>query len=198
MINEYNLSLILSKIEEHPNPKFHLEQYSITPGLAAHILFLIKENIENKIVCDLGCGTGRFAIGSVLIGAKKVYGVDIDKEVIEIAKRNVKYLEIKTGYKISEICEWVIGDVRKLKLKVDTVVQFPPLSLNEIFFRNAIKMAYNVYSIHESTNDRLDKLRDMDKNFEVSILKKMPFKRTWKKGERTGNELILVHARKIF
>jgi 2-polyprenyl-3-methyl-5-hydroxy-6-metoxy-1,4-benzoquinol methylase len=47
-----------------------------------------KHYVDGKIVADLGCGTG---YGSNLIafsGAKKVYGIDIDKKAIEYAQKN--------------------------------------------------------------------------------------------------------------
>ncbi len=40
------------------------------------------------VVADIGCGSGILSIGAVLLGAKKVYGVDIDPMAIRAARSN--------------------------------------------------------------------------------------------------------------
>lgn len=44
--------------------------------------------VKNKVVLDLGCGGGRYAL-SVYQRAKKVIGIDISEKMIKIAKRNL-------------------------------------------------------------------------------------------------------------
>jgi putative methylase len=89
-IKKKHLEIILDHLKPHPNPKFHLEQYTIEGKLASEILFFARQDICNNFVIDLGCGTGKLAIGAKLMGAKRVLGIDIDKETIEVAKFNVK------------------------------------------------------------------------------------------------------------
>jgi len=58
----------------------HLERYK-----------LASKFINNKVVVDLGCGTG---YGSFLLanaGAKKVYSIDIDSQSIKYALKNYKH-----------------------------------------------------------------------------------------------------------
>ena len=56
-------------------------------------------------VLDIGCGSGILAIASVLLGAKKAIGVDIDAQSVKTAKENA---EIN---KIEEKCEFIHGDL---------------------------------------------------------------------------------------
>lgn len=52
--------------------------------------FISKEDIANKRVMDMGCGTGVFAILSMKMGASYAKAIDIDVWAAENAKENVK------------------------------------------------------------------------------------------------------------
>ena len=60
---------------------------------------------EGADVLDIGCGSGILAIASVLLGAKKAIGVDIDSQSVKTAKENAEI----NG--ISEKCEFIHGDL---------------------------------------------------------------------------------------
>ena len=62
----------------------------------------ISEDID---VLDIGCGSGILAIASVLLGAKKAIGVDIDSQSVKTAKENAEI----NG--IAEKCEFIHGDL---------------------------------------------------------------------------------------
>jgi putative methylase len=198
MLTRDDFELILSRLKEHPNPKYHLEQYSITPGVATRILFLAKDDIENKVVYDLGCGTGRFAIGAALLGAKVVYGVDIDKEAIDAAKENAKIIENYTHYPIVKKCKWVTKDIKKLKAEADTVIQFPPFTLDKMFFEKALEIGKNVYSIQRATPETEKKLKKICRKFKAKIVKteKFPYHIPWREGSKSGYVILLVVAKK--
>lgn len=203
MLDQRKLALILSKLKENPNPKYRLEQYSITPSIAASILLLASKDIKNKIVYDLGCGSGRFAIGAALLGAKKVFGVDIDKRALEIGRENVRLVEEKTGARIGNKIEWVCMDVEKLEGRGDTVVQFPPLSgikkdWDIIFLRKALQIAKNVYSIHKHTKATKEKIEKVCEEFKakIEIEKKFRYKLPWREKKKIGYELLLVVAKR--
>ena len=74
------LEILLQKIPSFNNPIPGLEQYKTSADIAADIIFTAHQlgDIENKIVIDMGCGTGIFSVGSFLTGAKKVIGIDIE------------------------------------------------------------------------------------------------------------------------
>jgi len=67
-------------------------------------------------VLDIGTGSGILAIASVLLGAEKAFGVDIDAQSVKTAKENA---EINN---ISEKVEFIVGDLAdKVKGKYNIV-----------------------------------------------------------------------------
>jgi putative methylase len=197
-VERRKLALILSLLSENPNQKYKFEQYSITPDIAATTLLAASRDIKGKVVYDLGCGAGRFAIGAALLGAKKVFGVDIDKDVLEIARANVKLVEEKTGLKISERCEWLTKDVKELKAEADTVVQFPPFANDLLFFKKALQIARNVYSIHKKTEKTRKRLAEVCKKFgaRIELEKSFKYKIPWEESKKVGHEVFLIVAKK--
>ncbi len=75
IIRKLDLELFLSKIKPQPTPKVSLEQYTISESIAAtllHIATYTNNDIVGKNIIDLGCGTGRLALGAAYMGAKSV------------------------------------------------------------------------------------------------------------------------------
>ena len=114
------LEMAIQSIPPHPNPKVELEQYSTPAIIAADLLWNAYSlgDIENSEIIDLGCGTGILSIGSLLLGAKKVTGVDIDEESLAIARLNSENLNI----------EFVCCDISDFNCfdNCDVVIQNPP------------------------------------------------------------------------
>ncbi|WP_456472061.1 METTL5 family protein [Methanocaldococcus sp.] len=146
------LEMILDSLKPHPNPKVELEQYTINGKLASELLFLAQKDFLNNIVLDLGCGTGRLAIGAKLLGAYKAIGIDIDRESIEIAKENAK----KVGVEVEFICE-DIKNINKNIIKEENlkkiVLQNPPFGAQKkgadrVFLDKALELGDVIYSIH--------------------------------------------------
>ncbi len=54
----------------------------------------LHENAENQIIADLGCGSGILSLGSILLGAKKVYAVDTDALATKTCRSNCKLNQI--------------------------------------------------------------------------------------------------------
>ncbi|UCE74154.1 MAG: 50S ribosomal protein L11 methyltransferase [Methanomassiliicoccales archaeon] len=141
------LEMALQQIAQNPRPKSHLEQYPTPANIAADVLFTAHAlgDIEKKKVIDLGCGTGIFAIGAKLLGAKEVIGMDIDEEVIEIARENTRKFEIDVDFERSKI--------KDFNVKCDTVVQNPPFGAqtkhaDRPFLNVALNISSVVYSLH--------------------------------------------------
>jgi putative methylase len=198
-VDRRKLAVLLSLLEENPNQKYKLEQYSITPDIAATTLTIAKKDIKDEVVYDLGCGSGRFAIGAALLGASNAVGVDIDKDVLDIARANAKLVERETGLDVSKRCEWLAEDVKKLKAEVDTVVQFPPFANDYLFFKKAVQIAKNIYSIHKLTERTRKKLAIACEKLgaRIELEKRFKYKLAWKEGRKIGHDVFLLVTKKL-
>ncbi|MCC7431510.1 50S ribosomal protein L11 methyltransferase [bacterium] len=70
---------------------------------------LILENLPKFVkstskIIDLGTGSGILAIASVKLGAKEVFGIDIDEASIDNAKENILLNEVEKSIKLS-VCD---------------------------------------------------------------------------------------------
>jgi putative methylase len=149
LIRKLELELFLSQIKAHPSPNVNLEQYTLSESAAANMLYVayVQSGIVGKRVLDLGCGTGRLAIGAAFLGAESVVGVDIDKKAIEVAKEN----SVNVG--LQYCFDWVVADIATITGKFDTVLQNPPFGVQKRtadrrFLEKALEVANSVYSLH--------------------------------------------------
>jgi putative methylase len=150
IIRKLDLELFLSKIAPQPTPKAQLEQYTISESIAStilHIAAYANNDIIGKSVLDLGCGTGRLALGASYLGAQEVVGVDVDKRAINTAVENSR----KAG--LAGNVQWVIGDIKAIVGKFDTVLQNPPFGVqtreaDRAFLVKALESGNSVYSLH--------------------------------------------------
>ena len=157
MLTKKQLAIVLSQLKENPEPKPSLEQYEIPGELAAGIINIayLSGDIENKTVLDLGCGSGRLTIGSVLMGAKKAIGIDIDNNVLETARENVELAEKLTNQEIKHRVKFKKQDISEVKQRVDTVIQNPPFGIQKkhsdrMFLKKALECGNKIYSLHRS------------------------------------------------
>lgn len=152
LVRKLDLELLLSQIQPPPTPKPSLEQYTIPTNVAATMLYMAAytyNDIINKKVLDLGCGTGRLALGAAFLGAKYVVGVDIDKIAVKMAFGN----SLKTNLKGK--VEWIAGDIDIVHGNFDTVLQNPPFGVQKPkadrkFLQKALETGKVVYSLHKS------------------------------------------------
>ena len=150
LIRKLDLEIFLSKVAPQPSPQARLEQYTISESIAATTLYIAaysNNDIVGKTVLDLGCGTGRLALGASYLGAKEVLGVDIDKLAIKTAYENSK----KAG--LADKVQWVIGDISAVVGRFDTVLQNPPFGVqtreaDRAFLVKALEVGNSVYSLH--------------------------------------------------
>ena len=152
LVRKRDLERALSQIEKNPTPKASLEQYTTPSNVAAdtlHMAAYVFDDIIDKAIVELGCGTARLALGAALLGAKYVVGVDLDKVVISLTKKNSKILGIK------EKTDWIIGDITVLKGNFDTVLQNPPFGVQKRradrkFIIKSLELGNTIYSFHKS------------------------------------------------
>jgi len=152
LVRKLDLEMLLSRIEPHPSPKPSLEQYTISAYVAATMLYMAAytyNGIVGKTVLDLGCGTGRLALGAAFLGAKQVVGVDIDKTAVRVAFEN----SVRTGLKGK--VQWIAADIDAIHGNFDTVLQNPPFGVqrrkaDRKFLEKALETGKVVYSLHKS------------------------------------------------
>ena len=118
-----HLEMKIQSLPPHPKPKVGLEQYTTPSVIAADLIWNAYSfgDIENKNVLDLGCGTGIFAISSLLMGAKSSVGIDIDLDSIIVANEFSNKLKLDNiSFICEDICEFNTDD------DINTIFQNPP------------------------------------------------------------------------
>ncbi len=153
------MELFLSKVAAQPSPQVQLEQYTISPSVAANMLYIAaytNNDIAGKSVLDLGCGTGRLSLGAAFLGANSVVAVDVDRLSIKTAVKN------STNAGLAGYVEWVNGDINAIMGKFDAVMQNPPFGVqsrgaDRVFLVKALEVGKKIYSLHNhpETDSRL-------------------------------------------
>lgn len=157
----------LQSVDSFEKPKVLLEQYITPSHIASNLLFTIQNNyddLDGKLVCDLGCGTGMLSIGSALLGSSHVVGFDIDEEALAVAKNSIEEMEISNVDFVQ--CNVLNGlNESSWHKAFDTVLMNPPFGtkknagMDMKFLKIAIQLSNNiVYSLHKSsTRDYIQK-----------------------------------------
>jgi putative methylase len=151
LVRKRDLERALSEIEAHPLPNAYLEQYTTPSKVAAETLYLtayVHDDIIDKTVMDLGCGTGRLAIGAALLGAREVFGVDVDRVAVRVAQKNAEIMGVK------EKTHWIVADIDVVKGTFDTVLQNPPFGVqrrraDRMFITKSLELSSTIYSFHK-------------------------------------------------
>lgn len=192
------LEIILEKIPKFESPKANLEQYSTPSFIASDILFtaFLMNDINNKNIIDLGCGTGIFSLGAKLLGAKKVIGIDIDKNVIDIAK--------EVSDKLNLEIQFIENDINDFDISGDTIFQNPPFGsqnkhADRIFLEKSLELADVIYTIHlTKTRQFIEKFFKKSGIITYSKNYKFPIKHTFAfhKKERVDFDVTLYRIEK--
>jgi putative methylase len=151
LARKLDLERMLSKVKPHSTPVPNLEQYTMSVGAAATMLYIAAYaygDIVNKSVLDCGCGTGRLALGAAFLGAESVVGVDIDRKAVNIASENA------IAINLVEKVQWIAADIDVIHGKFDTVLQNPPFGVQKRgadrkFVTSALELSSVAYSVHK-------------------------------------------------
>ena len=151
-MKQKELEMRLQNIPLLQDPQPDREQVFTPAPIAADILYtaVLHGDIVDKTVMDLGCGTGMFAVGAALMGARHVYGIDLDERCITIAQTFAKQHHLAIDFSVQEVQE-VTGSY-------DTVVMNPPFGAqkhNKQADRRFIEKSFDIakvfYSLHLSS-----------------------------------------------
>lgn len=189
----------LQTVDGFEKPKVYLEQYVTPSHIAAHALYTIQTNyddLENKLVLDLGCGPGMLSVGAALLGASHVVGIELDIDAIKVFQENIKGFELDNV----DCVQWEVLSLDNLCdiLKFDTVLMNPPFGTKQNsgtdmnFLRIALKIAKNsVYSLHKtSTRDHIKK-KAVEWNVKANVVAELRYNlpQTYKFQKRTSVDI---------
>ncbi|TNN36677.1 Methyltransferase-like protein 5 [Liparis tanakae] len=105
------LESCLQQVDTFEEPKILLEQYPTSPHIAACMLYTIQstfDDIEGKLVADLGCGCGVLSIGAAMLNA--------GRNAEEFEMSNVDLVQ----------CDLCSLEADAYAKKFDTVIMNPP------------------------------------------------------------------------
>tara|TARA_B100001750_G_C15358702_1_gene521031 strand:+ start:236 stop:820 length:585 start_codon:yes stop_codon:yes gene_type:complete len=138
-------SKILFNSPDFYQPKPELEQYSTPVDIVAEMIKLANAqgDLSGNVV-DLGCGTGRLAIGASLLGAE-VTAYEIDNDALELAKSYSKEHNLEI--------EWINLAIENIDKKYDTVLMNPPFGsqrpgADRAFLKKSLEIGSRIWSIH--------------------------------------------------
>ncbi len=169
MITKKQLAIQLSKLVVFDKPKINLEQYSTPSEIAATILWdaYMKGDIKEKIIADLGAGTGILGIGALLLGAKKLYFIEKDEDAVSLLQNNLR-MNCRTFNAFVSLSS--VSDFNK---NVDTIFQNPPFGTKEKhadkpFLEKAFSHSRVVYSFHKKSTDKFVRSIAADFGFQIA------------------------------
>ncbi|KAB8315357.1 class I SAM-dependent rRNA methyltransferase [Tolypothrix campylonemoides VB511288] len=84
----------------------------------------LSQRVHGARVLDLCCNTGGFAVYAAARGAAEVVGIDIDADVIEIAKANARLNSVRPRFVQADIFPW-LRDASNAGERFDVVILDP-------------------------------------------------------------------------
>ena len=159
-IKKKELITIIQDTECFSEPKVELEQYCTDAVSTVDIVFFAGvefNDITNKVIFDLGAGTGRLSLACAFLRPKKIFSVEIDQKALRILKLNVQKLEISTP--LHPCCADVeflpfLIKTRNFELPITTIMN-PPVGVqtrraDRVFLERAFSFSNVIYSVHLS------------------------------------------------
>ncbi|KFG25272.1 uncharacterized protein NESG_02043 [Nematocida ausubeli] len=175
----------LDEIEGFSHPKIKYEQYMTPSELACAVVYVMaveNDDVQQKTVLDLGCGTGMLSAAVLLYGAASVTGLDVDASLESLYENNLQ--------KVSEgQHRFICADVQDAQFnelpQFDTAIINPPFGtknnsgIDVTFLEKALEKASVVYSMHKTSTREYFKTKYSGR---IRILSEMQFelKKTYK------------------
>ncbi len=167
-----DLTATLSKLKGFEKPSVQLEQYATPPEIAADWIWHMASQgeVAGKIILDAACGPGILGLGLLLLGARKVYFLDMDEKILRVCREN--YEVLRKEYELGE-AEFVLHDISLFDEEVDVVVQNPPFGTkiehaDRRFLEKAFQLAPLVYSMHKWSTKSFVESIAQDFGFHIS------------------------------
>jgi putative methylase len=169
------LEISLQRLGRFERPKAGLEQYMTPANIAADILMFAHSmgDVEGRTVAELGAGTGIFSVGACLLGAGKVYAVELDSDAISVLERNLK----QVGCSSVEILNM---DVSRFDNSVDTIFQNVPFGAQKRhadipFLITAIKTGRVIYTLHNAETEEFLRQKIAELGGKITHTSRMDF-----------------------
>jgi len=185
------LEIVISGVPGFKAPKEGLEQYVTPADIAADLVWsaFMAGDVEGRVVHDLGCGTGRLALASSMLGSKYVVCSDVDEDALSVASE-VLIKSSLTPYDL------VLADLRNASPFRDSecvAIMNPPFGVKSRgadidFLKTALTTCGTVYSIHKLSEGFYevikDLMRDVNSSYEVLKTIKFPLRASLSKHKR--------------
>ncbi|MHA1726190.1 MAG: METTL5 family protein [Promethearchaeota archaeon] len=149
---------IIQDLNNFSQPRIKLEQYCIDATSAVDIIFFAGvefNDITNKIIFDLGAGTGRLTLASTFLHPTCIFSMDIDPNALYVLKMNL--LKLKPITPVHIIC----ANIEFFPLRMERIdktfqictIMNPPFGVKKrhadrIFLQQAFSFSHVVYSMH--------------------------------------------------
>lgn len=174
-ITVYGRDYIVDKLGDYFFKISPLSFYQVNPVQAEALYNYAIEAAEitkNDIVFDLYCGIGTISI-FMAKSAKKVYGVEIVEQAIEMAKENAKENKIDNTHFIAGDTEIILTDlIENKKINPDVIIVDPPRKgLDKTSINNILKVKpRKVVYISCNPASLVRDLKMLEEKYEIKVI----------------------------
>jgi predicted RNA methylase len=161
------LEIKLSFIKDFLDKKPSLEQYTTPSKNAADLLWTayMNDDIEDKIIIDAGCGNGILGIGALMLGAKKVIFLDIDKRAVKTTNETLTELRFNNF-------EAINSNIFDYHEKAEVLITNPPFGVqkpgsDKDFLMKCSQLADTIYLVYKGNGLKILQKLFPDKNIKL-------------------------------
>jgi len=167
-IKKKDLISIVQSMKGFRSPDVQLEQYVTDAISTVDFLYYIaidNQDVAENVIVDLGAGTGRLGLTSLLLGAKSVVALEKDEKAIQILMENAQELELTSYLHIHQVDISFISpdEIKQLHYEIRLLsdqspvicIMNPPFGVQKRladrpFLDLAMNLSDTIYSIHLS------------------------------------------------